>query len=78
MLRMKGLVDATPNIEYTPTAVLQKLLAPNHDQSAGSVESIADNWLSKMENLLEIMECPERFKVHLATYEFEKEVEGGQ
>jgi len=23
-----------------------------------------------MKNLIEIMECPERFKVHLATYQF--------
>ena len=28
-----------------------------------------------MENLFEIMECPERFKVHLATYHLEKEAE---
>jgi len=26
-----------------------------------------------MENLFEIMECPKRFKVHLATYQFKKE-----
>jgi len=26
-------------------------------------------------NLFEIMECPERFKVHLVAYQFEKEVE---
>ena len=32
-------------------------------------------WLQRKENLLEIMECPERFKVHLATYQFQKEVE---
>jgi len=28
-----------------------------------------------MENLFEIMECSERFKVCLATYQFEKEAE---
>ena len=28
-----------------------------------------------MENLFEIRECPERFKVHLAAYQLEKEVE---
>jgi len=26
-----------------------------------------------MKNLFEIIECPERFKVHLVTYQFEKE-----
>jgi len=29
MLRMKELVDETPNIEYTPTPILQLLLAHN-------------------------------------------------
>jgi len=28
-----------------------------------------------MKNLFEIMECPERFKVHLAACQFEKEAE---
>ena len=37
-----------------------------------------EKWLRRMKNLFEIIECPERFKVHLATYQFEKEVEGGQ
>jgi len=32
-------------------------------------------WLRKLENLCKIMECLERFKVHLATYQFKKEVE---
>ena len=41
---MKELVDEMPNIEYTPTLVLQELLAPNHDQSEGPGESIADNF----------------------------------
>jgi len=44
MLMMKELVDEMPNIEYTPTLVLQELLAPNHDQSEGPGESIADNF----------------------------------
>jgi len=26
-----------------------------------------EEWLRRMENLFEIMECPERFKLHLAT-----------
>jgi len=36
---------------------------------------IYEEWLGRMENLFEIMECPERFTVRLATYQFEKEVE---
>ena len=37
-------------------------------------------WLRRMKNLFEIMECPERLKVHLAAYQFEKEAEfwGGE
>jgi len=31
--------------------------------------------LQRKENLFEIMECPERFTVRLATYQIEKEVE---
>jgi len=34
-----------------------------------------ENWMRRMENLFEIMECPTRFKVALATYQFEGEVE---
>jgi len=43
MLRMKELVGKMPNIEYTPTPVLQELLAPIHNQSESPRESIADN-----------------------------------
>ena len=32
-------------------------------------------WLQRMKNLFELVECPKRFKVHLATYQFEKEAE---
>ena len=34
-----------------------------------------EEWMRRMENLFEIMECPARFKVALATYKFEGEVE---
>jgi len=44
MLRMKELVDETPNIEYTPTPVLQELLALNQDQSGVPSESTVDNF----------------------------------
>jgi len=36
---------------------------------------VYEEWLRRMENLLEIMECPKRFKVHLAAYQHEKEAE---
>jgi len=32
-------------------------------------------WLRRMENLFEVMDCPEDFKVRLATHQFEKEAE---
>ena len=41
MLKMEELVDETPNIEYTPTSVLQELLAPT--ESEGSNEPATDN-----------------------------------
>jgi len=34
-----------------------------------------EEWVRKLENLFEIMECPNRFKGALATYQFEKEAE---
>ena len=34
---------------------------------------VYEEWLRRMKNLFEIMKCPEGFKVHLATYQFEKE-----
>jgi len=36
---------------------------------------IYKEWLRRMKNLFKIVECPERFKVHLPTYQFEKEAE---
>jgi len=36
---------------------------------------IYEEWMCRMENLFEIMECPARFKVALVTYQFEREVE---
>jgi len=34
-----------------------------------------EEWKRKLENLFEIMECPDRFKVALTTYQFEGEAE---
>jgi len=36
---------------------------------------VYEELLRRMESSFEIMECPERFKVHLATYQFKKEAE---
>jgi len=34
-----------------------------------------EEWKRKLENLFEIMECSDRFKVALTTYQFEGEAE---
>jgi len=34
-----------------------------------------EEWMRRLENLSKIMECPDRYKVALATYQFEGEVE---
>jgi len=41
---------------------------------------VYEEWLRRMENLFEIIECPERFKVHLATFNLKKKLssDGGQ
>jgi len=41
----------------------------------GTNPMVYEEWLRRIENLFEIIECPERFKVHLAAYQFEKEAE---
>jgi len=61
-----------------PTAMkmicqFNKLKPPKFE--GGTDPMVHEEWLRRMENLFEIMECLERFKVHLATYQFEKEVE---
>ena len=34
-----------------------------------------EEWVRRLENLFEIMECPERYKVALVSYHFEGEAE---
>jgi len=41
----------------------------------GSGPLVYEEWLQEMENLFEIMKCLERFKVRLASYQFEWDVE---
>ena len=41
----------------------------------GTNPMVYEEWLRRMGNLFEIMECLGRFKVHLAAYQFEKEAE---
>ena len=42
----------------------------------GGTDPLAyEEWLRRMENLFEVMDCPENFKVRLATHQFEKEAE---
>lgn len=61
-----------------PTAMemicqFNKLKPPKFE--GGTNPMAYEEWLRRMENLFEIMECPEGFKVHLATYQFKKEAE---
>ena len=42
----------------------------------GGTDPLAyEEWLRRMENLFEVMDCPDEFKVRLATHQFEKEAE---
>jgi len=50
-----------------------KLKRPTFE--GGNDPMVYEEFLRRMENLFEIMECPKRFNVHLATYQFEKETE---
>jgi len=50
-----------------------KLKPPKFER--GTDPMVYEEWLRRAKKLFEIMECPERFKVHLAAYQFEKEVE---
>jgi len=34
-----------------------------------------EEWVRRLENLFEIMDCPDQYKVSLATYQFEEEAE---
>jgi len=43
-----------------------KLKPPKFEGEANPM--VYEEWLQRMENLFEIMECPEKFKVHLAAY----------
>jgi len=50
-----------------------KLKPPKFEGEADLM--VYEEWPRRMENLFEVMECPERFNVHLATYQFEREAE---
>jgi len=41
----------------------------------GTEPMVYEEWFQRTENLFEIMECPERFKVNLAAYPLKKEAE---
>jgi len=50
-----------------------KLKPPKFD---GGTDPLAyEEWLRRVENLFEVIECPKRSKVCLATHQFEREVE---
>jgi len=50
-----------------------KLKPPKFQGGSNPLEY--EEWMRRMENLFQIMKCPTRFKVALATYQFEGEVE---
>lgn len=66
------------NVVQEPTVMdmicqFNKLKPPKFQGGADPLKY--EEWMRRMENLFEIMECPGRFKVALATYQFEGEVE---
>jgi len=42
--------------------------------SGGTYPLAYEEWLRRMENLFEVMDCPKGSKVRLATHQFEKKV----
>jgi len=59
-----------------PTAIemicqFNRLKPPKFE--GGNDPMVYEEWFQRIENLFEIIECPERFKVHLASYQFKKE-----
>jgi len=52
---------------------LNKLKPPKFQGGADPLRY--EEWKRKLENLVEIMECPDRFQVALTTYQFEGEAE---
>ena len=61
-----------------PTAMemicqFNKLKPPKFEGGTSPMEY--EEWLQRMKNLFEIMDCPDRFKVHPAAYQLEKEDE---
>jgi len=61
-----------------PTAMdvicqFNKLKPPKFQGGANPLKY--EEWIRKLENLFEIIECPERYKVALASYQFEGEAE---
>ena len=71
--------DATPTQANTRTnnheddMLVNKPIPPKCE--GGTDPMVYEEWLRRIGNLFEIVEFPKRFKVHLATYQFEKEAE---
>ena len=66
----------TPALEPTTMDVIcqfNKLKPPKFQGGANPLRY--EEWIRRLENLFEIMECPDRFKVALATYQLEGEAE---
>jgi len=64
-----------PRRELIPEMICQFNTLKSPKFESGTDPMVCEEWLQRMENLFEIMECPGRFKGHIGAYQFEKEAE---
>jgi len=69
-----------PQTEFVPELTVMDWICRfnklNPPKFQGGTDSFKyEEWKRKLENLFDIMECPDRYKVALTTYEFEGEAE---
>ena len=65
-----------PDLERTAMDIIfqfNKVKPPKFQGGANALKY--EEWTRKLEKFFEIMECPDRYKVGLATYQFEGEAE---
>ena len=65
-----------PMVEPTALDMICQFNKLKPPRFGGGTDPLAyEGWLRRMENLFEVMDCPEGFKVRLVTRQFEKEAE---
>jgi len=65
-----------PVAEQTTLEMIYEFNKLKPPKFGGEIDPLAyEEWLRRMENLFEVMDCPEGIKVCLATDQFEKEAE---